>query len=118
MSWDVELTNAGEVKSFEDGGTYVLGGTTYPELNITYNYGGLFREAMCDPEPDESNVLKRLLHGKKAAETTEMLEITVERLGTWRDDDYWAATPGNAGTALARLLSWAKQYPNGIWKVD
>ena len=37
-----------EVPSFEEGGTLALGGTTEADLNVTYNYGKLFRFASLD----------------------------------------------------------------------
>ena len=32
-------------------------------------------------------------------------------------DDYWAPTPGNAKTALQKLLKLAEMAPDGIWSV-
>ena len=118
MSWWINLEGAGPVEHFEDGGTYVLGGQTNAELNITYNYGGLFRTALRDSDPDKSNVLGRLFHGKKAGDTIEMLRIAVEELGTETSNDYWEPTPGNAGKALSYLLAWAEQYPDCVWAVE
>ena len=117
MSWDVELENAGPVGRFEDGGTHVMGGTTHPELNITYNYGQCFR-LVWPKELNGPNALGQMLDGKQAKDTIADLEIAVEKLGTRGYDDYWAPTPGNAGAALARLLEWAKQYPDGTWRVS
>ena len=116
MSWDVSLsdkeTGTCEVERFEEGGTYVLGGSTDANLNITYNYSAFYHEHL-----DQEHGLK-WLDGKRAAETIERLEQAVAALGTTPDSDYWAATPGNAGRALAMLLSWARQYPDAVWDVS
>lgn len=116
MSWDVSLSDAEtgacvEVERFEEGGTYVLGGSTYASLNITYNYSAFYYEHL-----DQERGLK-WLDGKRGAETIERLEYVVAALGTTPDRDYWAKTPGNAGRALAMLLSWARQYPDAVWDV-
>jgi hypothetical protein len=108
MSYWIYLRNTDgetvEVEPFEDGGTYAIGGTTQAEINVTYNYARHFDY--------------RALHNHKAADTILALESIVKRLGTERDCDYWAPTPGNAGAACARLLAWAKQHPDAIWKVS
>ena len=96
---------------FEDGGTYAIGGSDVCELNITYNYSPLYYR-----ELDKDNGL-RALDKQVASATVTHLEAAVKALGTERDDDYWKATAGNAGAALARLLAWAKAYPEGIWRV-
>ena len=121
MSWWVYLERDGEpvtVSAHTEGGTHVLGGTSAAELNVTYNYGGQFRAAW--PEDDaksESNVLGRLLDRKRAGETLPLLERMVERLGTVRHPDYWAAAPGNAGHTLSILVAWARQHPDATWSV-
>ena len=50
MSWDISLTDrvTGEVLHSDSphmmrGGTFMLGGTTELWLNITYNYGKIYR---------------------------------------------------------------------------
>jgi hypothetical protein len=107
------------VEPFEDGGTYVVGGTCEAELNVTYNYGGEFRRAWADdPNPSGSGVLVRMLDGKRAGDVIEILEHGAEVLGTDRALDYWEPTPGNAGAVLARLASWARQHPDAVFKVS
>jgi hypothetical protein len=113
MSHDITLFVNGEVASvprFEEGGTYVLGGTTQAELNVTYNYAEHMWKHL-----GEGGL--KALHGKKAQDTIETLSKAVEALGTDRDSDYWKSTPGNAGFALSILLSWAKLHPEGEWDV-
>lgn len=100
------------VKSFEDGGTYALGGTTEASVNITYNYNRHYRAVWGGAG------LAETLDGKRAAEVIPALEKAVATLGTKRDRDYWASEPGNAGAALARLLDWARQYPDAVFRVD
>ena len=112
MSWDVTLFNAGPVEQFEDGGTYPLGGEDQPRLNITYNYSPHYYAYL-----DADHGL-RAMNGQHAGDWIQRLHTAVEALGTDRDGDYWKSTAGNAGAALARLLSWAEQYPDGIWEVE
>lgn len=100
------------VESFAEGGCYVVGGSTEASLNITYNYSRHYYK-----ELDGEQGL-RWLDGRSGAETAAPLARAVLTLGTERDDDYWAATPGNAGAALARLLVWAQEHPDGIWRVN
>lgn len=100
------------VREHEEGGTYVLGGSAVAELNITYNYSSLYYETL-----DKENGL-RALHNQSGADWIERLEAAVKTLGTERDNDYWKATAGNAGAALARLLAWTKAHPEGIWRVS
>lgn len=103
-----------EVETHAEGGTYVMGGIDRAELNITYNYGGHFRDAI--------EGLKELgLYGldkQQAGDWIERLEKAVSILGTERGEDYWASTEGNAGYALSILLGWAKQYPNAWFIVS
>jgi hypothetical protein len=109
MSWWISLRDEKneiycDVPKYEEGGTYVSGGSTIADINVTYNYGGLFGFG--------------LLHGKKASETIPTLEEAVSRLGTVKDDNYWSPTEGNVGFACSILLSWAKQHPEGTWSVN
>jgi len=98
------------VASHEEGGTYCVGGEDTAQLNVTYNYG--------------VHIWKYLpkgllwLDGKKAHRCIARLEKAVAELGDVPDDDYWAPTEGNAGHALAILLSWARQYPNAVFLVS
>ena len=102
MSYDIYLQKDSEtvqVPLHEEGGTYVLGGTTAAALNITYNYSPHYQHI------DAEKVI-RWLYGKTGAETIEKLEAAIEELGIDRNRDYWAPTPGNAGHALSILLEW------------
>lgn len=114
MSHDVSLLGAdGSVVSVDrhaDGGTYVIGGTTDAEINITYNYGQHIW-------PLIDGGIKGL-HGKRAGDCIDDLTRAVAALGVERDRDYWAATPGNAGYALSILLRWARQHPDATFDVS
>jgi hypothetical protein len=115
MSYDLGLYKDGqavEVQKHEEGGTYVVGGTSRAAINITYNYGWFFYRCL-----DKEKGL-RWLYGKAAQETIERLESAIEELGTRQYKDYWAPTPGNAGHALNVLLEWAKQHPDAVWDGD
>lgn len=100
------------VDAHEEGGTYVLGGTDCANLNVTYNYAKHFFEAL-DPERGI-----RWLYGKTGRECAARLERAIIQLGTARDGDYWAATPGNAGHALSILLRWARKHPDAVFDGD
>lgn len=113
MSADLWLEDdAGHVLHSEhriqEGGTQCLGGTDLCELNITYNYFGLFYLTGVD------------LHefpGRRARETESELTRAVAQLGTRRSErSYWEPTPGNAGFALSILLGWVREHGAGIWR--
>lgn len=95
-----------------EGGTYVLGGTERAELNVTYNYTSFFHDAL------DKELGIRWLYHRQGKECIERLEKAVNALGTERDDDYWASTPGNAGYALSILLSWTRKCPDCFFKGD
>jgi hypothetical protein len=104
-------------ESFTDGGNYNVYGTTECELNVTYNYGGLYKSVF-PADGSWTNGPISWLYGKTGLETTPTLERGVVLLGVDKDEDYWKATEGNAGAALARLLSFAKAHPDGVWSGD
>jgi hypothetical protein len=93
-----------EIEPHAEGGTYAVGGTSEATVNVTYNYSKHF--------------WFRDLHGKTGGETAKQLREAVQKLGTERSADYWEPTPGNAGAAVALLLSWAEQHPEAIWRVN
>jgi hypothetical protein len=116
MSWWVYLRNEDgfccEIEPrHKEGGTYVLGGTNRAELNITYNYSPFY--ACLDEEKG-----LEFIDGKKAEDCISRLEKAVSILGVETDSDYWKATAGNAGLALAILLSCARQHPGAVFKVS
>ena len=104
-----------EVPPHSEGGTYIVGGTMEASLNVTYNYGKQFYEAI--PYPPGLNFVGWLTN-KTGAEAAPLLEAAVAKLGVTRDDNYWAATPGNAGHALSILAKWARQHPTAVFRVD
>ena len=115
MSYDISLQKNKKpvkVKKFEEGGTYVMGGSEEADLNITYNYCWFYYRYL-----DKKEGI-RWLYGKKAKDCIERLEKAVKELGTIIFKDYWAPTPGNAGYALSILLEWAKQNPDAIFQGD
>lgn len=111
--WVYLLGDHGEglpVERFVDGGTYPVGGETVSELNVTYNYSRQYAPL---------GFSLKDLDGQRASDTELVLAALVEKLGTADDsNDYWAATPGNAGKALNRLLLWARRHPHGVWRVS
>lgn len=117
MSWWISLNDEeGEYLYSEEviaeGGTYAIGGTDEMCLNVTYNYSQHYYKHV-----NEENGI-RWLDGKTGEETAEVLEKAIEALGDDVDDNYWNATEGNAKKALTTLLRWAKERPDGIWRVN
>jgi len=105
MSYDLEFNCELETPHHIKGGTYALGGTPRPELNITYNYGRIFCTFLEDPKGIRS------LYGKTAAEVIARLDEVIPKMQGRPDDDYWAATEGNARQALVNLRDLAKMCP-------
>jgi len=114
IGFNVELLEGKKICQVErhtEGGTYVIGGTTDANLYITYNYSKFFYSHL-----DKKHGLK-FLNMKKAKNVTEKLRKDVNTLGVERNNNYWKATPGNAGYALSILLKWAQKYPEARFKV-
>jgi len=116
MSYDIDLIGEHgepvEVEKHSEGGTFAPGGTTRASLNVTYNYSRFYSETI---DRDEGI---RWLYGKKASECIQRLREAICTLGTDQDEDYWAATAGNAGYALSILLKWAEQHPDAEFHGD
>ncbi len=118
MSYDIKLCypDHGEVIELSEphhmtGGTYQAGGTTRAWLNITYNYGDIFRRVL-----GEKGI--RTVYGMGAADSLPLLEKACEALGDDMGDSYWDATEGNAKRALQQLMALAKLRPDGVWQGD
>lgn len=108
MSWWVSITDPETdqymvVEPFSEGGTYVMGGSSDADLNITYNYSPHYYRVL-----DLEDGL-RGLDGKDAAFALPILQKGVKALGTNDSDDYWESTEGNARRALLTLVEWCKQ---------
>jgi hypothetical protein len=103
-----------------EGSTYVAGGTSDAELNVTYNYAPYFRKIF-PVAPGKSHSLNgvRSLYGMTAEASIPVLEAAIAQLGDDVDPDYWKATEGNAKKALQTLLMFAKNAsPNSMWEGD
>lgn len=118
MSYDIYLKDrAGNVlelpKGTEQprGGTYAIGGTGEAWLNVTYNYGGIFRD-LFGPAGIRS------IYGMTGAESLKLLDKAVMALKDDVSDDYWEATQGNAKRAILGLRALASALPDGIWAGD
>jgi len=121
MSFDVYLRDKfGETVKVEphaEGGTIkidtpfsidntIYGGTQDAEMSVTFNYSKYYYQTI---HPKQGLVY---LDGKTGKEAIPILRKAIRQLGTTPHYDYWKATPGNAGNALATLLTWAEQHPN------
>lgn len=120
MSYDISLTDPITRQTIElsephfmRGGTYAAHGTTELWLNITYNYGSIFRR----PEVLGHEGI-RSIYGMTGAESIPVLQNAIANLGDDTDQDYWKATDGNAKRSLCQLLAMAKMRPDGIWDGD
>ena len=119
MGWTIalhdELGTIVQVPAFVYGSTIAIHedvpATIDAEMDLTYNYAQHYCTAM---HPEEG---LHWLHGKRAGETLTRLEHAIKLLGTVRDNNYWEATPGNAGHALLYFRDWARQHPDAIWQV-
>lgn len=117
MSYDIELLDPITKETLQldnphhmRGGTYAIGGTTYMQLNVTYNYSKHF--VLIGEEGIRS------IYGKTGAESIPVLQRCIDALGDDIDEDYWEPTEGNAKRALLQLLSLAKMRPDGVWSGD
>lgn len=118
MSYDINLcdpvtheTLLSDVKHDMRGGTYCMGGTRDLWLNVTYNYGKIFRKVL---GPDGI----RAIYGMTGAESIPVLEEAASKLGDDATDNYWEPTEGNAKRPLLQLAAMARIRPDGIWDGD
>ena len=86
-------------------------GTVSAEISVTFNYNPIYQQVT-------GKSLKEMLNGLPAWVTVRVLTKVVTACGTLKDDDYWKATPGNAGAIAALLLDWARLHPEAMWKVS
>ena len=113
MSYDVELVyddGVAQVPSHLEGGILTMGGNPYAEMSVTYNYNAYYSKFLHTKG-------MRGLSGLTGRQSIPNLEHAVEILGTERDKDYWASTPGNAGYALSVMLNWARLHPSAVWDI-
>lgn len=108
MSYDINLCDpvTHDIIEFDSphqmkGGTYCVGGTTEAHLNITYNYGKIYREKF-----GKEGI--RTIYGMTGAESIPVIQKVIDSLSDEINSDYWTATEGNAKRALYGLLSFVK----------
>lgn len=118
MSYDIELRDpvTREVIMFDaphlmTGGTYAVGGTREAWLNVTYNYGDIYRRVL-----GEDGI--RSIYGMTGAESVSVLEEAASKLSDDATGDYWEATDGNAKRPLLKLAAMARMRPDGVWDGD
>lgn len=128
MGWGIQLMQGGEVVEVAAhtlGSNVVVGGNPEASMTVTFNYSPrYFGSGVQTPEPWEHHGELRedfspwWLHGRSGRETAPVLFAVVQALGTERSDNYWEATPGNAGFVVAEMLRWALDHPDAVWAVD
>ena len=116
MGYDIQLVDEhGEivqVERFSEGGTQPIGGSTTADISITYNYSKFFYDTI-----DKEQGI-RWIYGRRAGDCIGKLLKAVHILGLYKDEDYWKATPGNAGYILAILLKWAGKNKKAMFRGD
>ena len=116
MGYDISLIgedgNSVQVDRFKEGGVQPIDGSTVADISITYNYSKFFYDTI-----DKEQGI-RWIYGRPAGDCIDRLEAAIKVLGTYKDEDYWADTPGNTGHILAVLLKWAKDNPNAEFRGD
>lgn len=126
MSYDISIVDRKTRKTAKSsnphnimGGIYHIGCSQDLWLNITYNYGPLFRKAFAEYKTNDKQGIW-VIDGQKVEDTVPILQIAINNLNTDKTDNYWDATEGNAREALENLLKLAKLCPKGdyIWEID
>lgn len=118
MSYDIKLLDKNNEVIKLDApkvmvmGNMQMGGETEACVNITYNYGPIFRNVI------DKNQSIRWLYGKKARDTIEVLTQAITSLKNEFSGNYWDCTEGNAKRALMNLLELALMYPDATWDGD
>lgn len=116
MGYDISLIdiwdNPVRVDRHYEGGYMLPGGNPEAMISITYNYSKYFYETI------DRELGIRWLYGRQAYECFHTLRSAIKILGTYKDDDYWESTPGNAGHILSVLLKWATDNPNATFIGD
>lgn len=115
MGWNVSLMNENgvvQVAPHFEGGIITVGGNTWADMSVTWNYAPFYYQTI-DKEKGF-----RWLDEKTAKESIPRLEKALKTLGANTSNDYWEATPGNAGRILDMMLEWAKQKPDAVWEIS
>jgi hypothetical protein len=140
MSYDIEIRHIDcrhedacehprlEVPNQEEGGTYVMGGSTDPSLNITYNYGPILHKVLYGGEvPKDGDTGLPALHALTVRQSLPLIQVAIVALdriieseGAGSTEDYWACTNANVRKVLINLEAWTKQaiieeFPGVFW---
>ena len=116
MSYSIELVDENgcpvQVDLHTEGSNYVVGGSVFAKIDITYNYSWFFYKHI------DADKGIRWLYGNPARECVGALNAAILALGTEVSGDYWDPTPGNAGHTLTVLRAWALQHPDATFRGD
>lgn len=84
------------------------------QINTDYTIGQLFNKKPL-PIPDEKHIeYLKVSNWDEHPDREYLIDIKYLNDG----GSYWKPTPGNAGYALMRILTWIIQEPNGIFSGD
>lgn len=106
-------------------GQLVPGATDEAWLNITYNYGHYYHEAL-ENDSDYGSMSEegiRCIYDKSGAESIPILDRMIENIikkypNLQSSSNYWEDVPGNAIRPLYQLKAMASLRPDGIWRGD
>ena len=117
MSYDIRIVDeAGETLKFDvphyyRGSTYAVEGEIEARYHITINYNDVYQLIWGHS--------LRFFDSMSVSEALPKLRAGIEVLGSREyKEDYWAATPGNAGKALVDLVAISERFPQGIIRVE
>ena len=111
MSYDIKIKDPETGETMNSDCSHTISGTTEFWLNITYNYAPFFYDVF-----GEKGI--RTIYGMKVINSLYLIAGAYQKLEGEPDDDYWAATEGNAKKALHDLLKLAMLGLNGVWDGD
>ena len=104
MSYDIRLEDENGCEVYDEVG--------YPyELNMTYNYYPILSKLF-----GEKSI--RVVYGMRCEKSIPLLEGAISVLGDDETTDKYQPTEGNVKCALKRMLGFAKDNPNAIWRGD
>ena len=88
--------------------------TPFWQINTDYTIGAIFRNVELPISKEKHKEYLAVKDWDVHPDKKHLIEIGYLKDG----GSYWKATPGNAGHALMRILTWIVQHPDGIFNGD